>query len=118
MVGQPYANAASALQGAGFAVVRVDADSDEPKGEVIAQDPTAGATSRSGSKVTVTVSKGPETADVPDVTGDTLADAEQLLDDAGFKSTVVTQDVTDPSQDGLVLAQDPAERARSSRARR
>jgi serine/threonine-protein kinase len=61
-----------------------------------------------GSRVTVTVSKGPKTSEVPVVTGDALADAEQLLKSAGFESTVVQQDVTDPSQDGLVLAQDPA----------
>ena len=42
VVGEPYANAASALQGAGFTVVRVDADSSEPKGTVIAQDPVGG----------------------------------------------------------------------------
>ncbi len=108
VVGQPYANAASALQGPGFVVVRVDTDSNEPEGQVIAQDPLAGSVVPQGSRVTVTVSKGPVTADVPDVTGDALADAEQLLKDAGFESSVQPQDVTDPSQDGLVLAQDPA----------
>jgi len=108
VVGSPYLNAASALQGGGFTVVRIDADSDEPKGTVIAQDPVAGASVAQHSKVTVTVSKGPQTADVPSVTGDALADAQQLIEDAGFKTTVETQDVTDPSQDGLVLAQDPA----------
>jgi serine/threonine-protein kinase len=108
VVGQPYANAASALQGGGFVVVRVDADSDQPKGTVIAQDPPGGATVGLNSRVTITVSKGPVTASVPSVTGDTQADAEQLLTDAGFKTTVETQDVTDPSQDGLVLATDPA----------
>jgi serine/threonine-protein kinase len=108
VIGQPYANAASSLQGAGFVVVRVDADSDQPKGVVIAQDPVAGSSVAQRSKVTVTISKGPVTAAVPNVTGDTQADAEQLITDAGFKSTVETQDVTDPSQDGLVLAQDPA----------
>jgi serine/threonine-protein kinase len=108
VVGQPYANAASALQGAGFSVSRIDADSDEPKGTVIAQDPVAGSNVAQHSRVTVTVSKGPVTAEVPNVSGDALADAQQLLEDAGFKTVVETQDVTDPSQDGLVLAQDPA----------
>ena len=107
VVGEPYANAASALQGPGFVVVRVDADSSEPKGLVIAQDPAAGSLAVQGSTVTVTVSKGPATAEVPDVTRDALADAEQLLEEEGFKSAVVWEDVTDPSQDGLVLAQEP-----------
>jgi serine/threonine-protein kinase len=108
VIGEPFANASSALQGAGFKVVRVDADSDEPQGQVIAQDPSAGTAAPLNATVTVTVSKGPVTADVPDVTRTTLADAEQLLEDAGFNSTVVYEEVTDPSQDGLVLSQDPA----------
>jgi serine/threonine-protein kinase len=107
VVGEPYENANSKLLGAGFSVSRVDADSDEPKGTVIAQDPVGGSSVAQHSKVTVTISKGPQTATVPSVTGDALADAQALLEDAGFKTTVQTQDVTDPSQDGLVLAQDP-----------
>jgi serine/threonine-protein kinase len=108
VVGEPYANAAGALQGAGFVVSRVDEDSDEPKGIVIRQEPAAGSVVAQGSRVTVAVSKGPVTADVPDVTRTTLADAQALLREAGFRWTVLQQEVTDPSQDGLVLAQDPA----------
>ena len=52
------------------------------------------------------------------MTGDAQADAEQLLEDAGFRSVIETQDVTDPSQDGLVLAQDPASGPAARRARR
>jgi serine/threonine-protein kinase len=107
IVGEPYANAASAIQGAGFDVARVETDSDEPKGVVIAQTPTAGSQAPAGSTVTLTVSKGPVTATVPDVTRITVADAQQLLEEAGFQSTVQEEDVTDPSQDGLVLSQDP-----------
>jgi serine/threonine-protein kinase len=107
VVGEPYVNAASAIQGAGFDVDRVDTDSDEPKGVVIAQTPTAGSQAPAGSTVTLTVSRGPVTAAVPDVTRITVADAQALLEEAGFESTVVPEDVTDPSQDGLVLSQDP-----------
>jgi serine/threonine-protein kinase len=107
VVGEPYVNAASAIQGAGFDVDRVDTDSDEPKGVVIAQTPTAGSQAPASSTVTLTVSKGPVTANVPDVTRITVADAQQLLEEAGFEWTVVPEDVTDPSQDGLVLSQDP-----------
>ena len=67
VVGQPYANAASALQGAGFTVVaRRRRLRPSRRASSIAQDPVAGRrASRSGSKVTLTVSKGPQTADVP-----------------------------------------------------
>jgi beta-lactam-binding protein with PASTA domain len=53
------------------------------------------------------VSKGPVISQVPDVTGDTQSDAVQLLRQAGFQSSVIKQDVTDPSQDGLVLSENP-----------
>jgi eukaryotic-like serine/threonine-protein kinase len=107
VVGTPFPNAQSALEGAGFGVVRKDESSDQPKGEVTATDPQGGTTARQGTKVTVTVSKGPATAEVPDVTGRLRSDATQLLQAGGFLVTILFEDVTDPSQDGLVLAEDP-----------
>jgi serine/threonine-protein kinase len=107
VVGTPFPNAQSALEGAGFTVVRVDEASDQPKGEVVATDPQGGTTARQGTKVTVTVSKGPAIAQVPRVTGRQQTEAVSLLQEAGFLVTIVKQDVTDPSQDGLVLAEDP-----------
>ena len=107
VVGTPFPNAQSALEGAGFGVVRKDEASDQPKGEVTATDPQGGTSARQGTKVTVTVSKGPATAQVPDVTGRLQSEAVTLLQQAGFLVTIVKQDVTDPSQDGLVLAEDP-----------
>jgi serine/threonine-protein kinase len=104
---QPYANAAGALKGAGFNVSRVDIESDEPKGIVLAEDPPAGTPVPKGTKITLSVSKGPAESQVPDVTFQSQADAEKLLRGAGFKITVVTQDVTDPGEDGIVLNQDP-----------
>jgi len=51
---------------------------DQPKGEV--SPPIPRAAHRAGApKVTVTVSNGPSTSQVPDVTGRQQADAEQTL---------------------------------------
>jgi eukaryotic-like serine/threonine-protein kinase len=108
VVGTPFPNAQSALEGAGFAVVRTDEASDQPKGEVTATDPQGGTSARQGTKVTVTVSKGPATMQVPNVTGRQRTEAVTLLQQAGFLITIVQQDVTDPSQDGLVLSQEPS----------
>jgi serine/threonine-protein kinase len=107
VVGQPYANAAGALQGAGFTVTRVEIESDDPKDVVVAQDPTSGAQVPKGSKITLSVSKGPAESQVPDVTFQSQPDAEKLLRGAGFRISVVPQDVTDPGEDGIVLNQDP-----------
>jgi len=107
VVGQPYANAAGALQGAGFNVTRVEIESDEPKDVVVAQDPPAGTAVPKGSKITLSVSKGPAESQVPDVTFQSQPDAEKLLRGAGFRINVVPQEVTDPGEDGIVLNQDP-----------
>jgi serine/threonine-protein kinase len=85
----------------------VNVDDPAPKGQVVAQNPSAGALARPGSTVTLTVSNGPTDAVVPEVTGLVRADAEALVREAGFEVSVFTQDVTDPGQDGLVLAADP-----------
>jgi len=92
VVGQTEADAAKALEDAGFVAVSGGAYSETvPVGVVIAQDPTAGETAKIGNPVSLTVSLGPEppeTAVVPDVTGKTEDEANQLLTEAGY--TVVT----------------------------
>jgi serine/threonine-protein kinase len=107
VVNEPYANAAGALKGAGFRVVRSDVSNGAPEGTVIGQSPSAGTEVAVGSTVTVSVSKGPQLVTIPSVTQDDRQTATQLLQQAGLTVTVVQQDVTDPTQDGLVLAQDP-----------
>jgi eukaryotic-like serine/threonine-protein kinase len=108
VVGQPYDNAASTLDGAGFKVVRRDVESDQPADTVVAQSPAANSLARPGSTITLNVSKGPKTSTVPDVTSLDEEAARQQLEDSGFKVTVTQQPTTDPGQNGFVLSQDPA----------
>ena len=105
---QPFANAKSALNGQGFVVGRVDIQSDFPQGTVVAEDPPAGTSVAAGSKITLSVSKGPATTQVPDVTGQNQAAAESILTGAGLTPAVIFDPVTDPSQDGIVQSTDPA----------
>jgi eukaryotic-like serine/threonine-protein kinase len=107
VVGQPYETAASQLQAAGFAVARRDVDSDQPKNNVVAQDPAGGAQAARGATVTLSVSKGPKTSAIPDVTSQDEATAQATLEDSGFRVVVQDEDTTDPNSDGLVLSQDP-----------
>jgi serine/threonine-protein kinase len=107
VVGLLYDTAASQLQSAGFAVARTDVDSDEAKGTVVSQDPPGYETAAKGSTVRLSISKGPTTSEVPDVTGLDLASARQTLRAAGFKVTVTTSDTEDESLDGLVASQTP-----------
>jgi serine/threonine-protein kinase len=99
--------ASGRLQGAGFVVATKYVESTQPKDTVVTQTPQGGSSAPHGSKVTLTVSKGPKTATVTDVTGYSQADAISALKNAGFNVTVHTQTVSDPSEDGLVTAQDP-----------
>jgi beta-lactam-binding protein with PASTA domain len=108
VTGQPYLNAKSALEGQGFVVKRVDVPSDtQAQGVVAAESPPPGTPSQRGATITLSVSKGPATTQVPDVTNQNQATAESLLTGAGLTPSVVYQPVTDPSQDGIVLDQNP-----------
>ncbi len=108
VVGQSYDSAAAQLQSAGFTVGRVDVDSDQPAGQVVDQSPPGNSTASKGSSVTLSVSKGPTTVTVPDVSLQTGPDARATLRAAGFRVAVVRQDTDDESLDGLVMSQDPA----------
>jgi serine/threonine-protein kinase len=104
---QPYANAKSALQGAGFVVQRVDVESDSAQGVVVSETPQAGTSVSKGSTITLSVSKGPAATQVPDVTGSNQSTAEQILAGANLTPSIIYDPVTDPSQDGIVLSEDP-----------
>jgi eukaryotic-like serine/threonine-protein kinase len=108
VVGVPYEQAAAQLQGAGFAVARRDVESNEPKGTVVQEDPPANSLASKGSTVTLYVSKGPTQSVVPDVSSFSRADAIATLRNSGFKVSVISSDVQDPSLDGVVLFQTPA----------
>ena len=103
-----YDQASAQLQAAGFGVKRNDVDSTEPANKVIDQLPVGNALVTQGTTVTLTVSKGPPTVPVPDVTNLDLDTAKATLVQAGFKVKVVFTDTQDPTADNHVAAQDPA----------
>ena len=107
VVGLDYSAALQQLQAAGFAVARTDVESDQPAGVVVSQVPAGSSTATKGSTVTLSVSNGPQTTPVPDVTGLTTADAKTTLTDAGFKVTVTQQETDVQTFDGVVISQDP-----------
>jgi serine/threonine-protein kinase len=107
VVGEPIDQASSELQAAGFNVSPRFVDDNQPKNTVIGQSPIGGASAGKGSTVSLTISNGPKTSTVPDVTSTDVGSAEQTLQASGFKYKVAYQDVTDPSQVDVVLGQDP-----------
>jgi beta-lactam-binding protein with PASTA domain len=109
VTGQPYLNARSALMGQGFIVKRVDIPSDQQaQGVVVSEDPPQGTPVPKGTTITLSVSKGPVSTTVPDVTNQSQANAESILTGAGLTPAVTYVPVNDPSQDGIVQSQTPA----------
>jgi serine/threonine-protein kinase len=107
VVGSAFETAQSQLQGVGFAVAREDVEDAADAGIVVGQNPAAGTQLGKGSVVTLQVSQGPATSQVPDVTSQTEADARAQLKSSGFDAQVVEEIVDDQTLDGRVLSQDP-----------
>ncbi|MBO0913643.1 Stk1 family PASTA domain-containing Ser/Thr kinase [Streptomyces laculatispora] len=63
-------------------------NSPEDAGDIAEQSPAEGQEAAEGDSITLTVSKGPQLIDVPDVTGKDVADARSELEDAGFEVKV------------------------------
>jgi eukaryotic-like serine/threonine-protein kinase len=81
--------------------------SDQPKDEVVSQDPAGGTEVDSGSRVTITISTGPEQVEVPDVTGLGPSAAARELKAAGLKAVRRESPTLDEAEDGLVVRQAP-----------
>jgi serine/threonine-protein kinase len=106
--GLPANEAADRLREAGFKSEQRGEFSDSVRrGRVIESTPPEGSTARKGSTVTLVVSRGKERAAVPEVVGRPRDEAERLLQDAGFKTSVSEQESEDEDP-GTVLEQDPA----------
>jgi serine/threonine-protein kinase len=103
----PIDQAASQLEADGFKVATTFVESSQPANTVIQQSPIAGQSAGKGSVVTLTVSKGPTTSTVPDVTSLDIGSATSTLASSNFKWKIVYEDVTDPSLDGTVLSESP-----------
>ncbi|MER5836018.1 Stk1 family PASTA domain-containing Ser/Thr kinase [Streptomyces sp. NPDC002130] len=88
VTGDDEADARAELEDAGLkvkiATERVNS-SEYDKGQVVRQTPRSGGPAAEGDTVTLTLSKGPEMIEVPDVVGDSVDDARQALEGAGFE---------------------------------
>ncbi|HEX6472208.1 MAG TPA: Stk1 family PASTA domain-containing Ser/Thr kinase [Streptosporangiaceae bacterium] len=89
VTGQPYREAQSQLEQAGFKVAkRTQSDNTVPKGAVIKTTPDAGEKAAQGSTVVMYVSTGRETVEVPNVVNLSENDAKRTLREAGLKVNV------------------------------
>jgi serine/threonine-protein kinase len=82
-------------------------DETAPEGEVIDQIPAANSEVAVDAQITLIVSSGPAPRDVPDVSGKSVAEASNILGQAGFAVTQRDQP-SDTVDAGRVISTDPA----------
>lgn len=107
VVGLPVADARARLRDAGLRSTVTRVESTREAGTVVRQSPPRGSSVREGQVVGLEVSSGPALVTVPDVVGLDEASARQELQAAGFSVRVVEEETSEPSEDGLVVAQRP-----------
>jgi len=108
--GDTLAQAANILGQTGLKVgaTTYQSSSSVAQNDVIATSPPSGTQVAQGSSVGLIVSSGPSQAPVPNVLGDTAAQAESTLSNYGFTSVVQYKSTKKPSEIGYVLSQSPA----------
>ncbi|WP_336048909.1 Stk1 family PASTA domain-containing Ser/Thr kinase [Streptomyces sp. CA2R101] len=92
--------------GLGVKVVR-GFSSNVERGHVMKTDPATGKQIRGTGTVTVTISRGPEIVEVPDLSGTPVADAKRKLRDRGLVPATVTRQFSDEVAKGSVIRTDP-----------
>ena len=83
-------------------------ESDAPEDEVTGQNPGEGTEVDEGTRVSLTVSKGREEVEVPNVEGETEDDARAELEGDGFRVNVQERPTPNPDDEGRVVEQQPS----------
>jgi beta-lactam-binding protein with PASTA domain/predicted Ser/Thr protein kinase len=105
VVGETEPNAKSQLDGLGMNVTETQQPSNQTPGTVLAQSRSGSLPA--GSTINLVIAVAPPMVKVPTVTGDTAANASKKLKAAGFAVTETPTAVTDRTQNGRVVSQDP-----------
>jgi eukaryotic-like serine/threonine-protein kinase len=108
VAGRPRKEAEAEVRDAGFEPRVEKSFSDTvPKGRVIETTPPGGTTIERGSTVILQVSRGREQAEVPDVVGQSEANARSEIEGAGLRVGKVTEEASE-EESGTVIEQTPA----------
>ncbi len=111
LTGLSQAQAQKRLNAARFKAVVTYVTSDEPQESVVTQSPEGGTTAKQSTRVTINASLGPnpgERQSVPSVLRLSPDQATTRLRAAGFKVQQLTQLISNASQDGSVVDEQPA----------
>jgi beta-lactam-binding protein with PASTA domain len=108
VVGMDEQSAIRTLRSAGFRADINVVQSYLPQGQVLTQDPGAGAQSVAGITVKLAVSNGvAKKVTIPSVKGLSLGSAEAALSGINVTPVVVYKQTTDPTLDGIVIQVTP-----------
>jgi serine/threonine-protein kinase len=112
VVGEDQATAANRLGSAGLTLGTVSnqPSATVPSGSVVSTSPSPGTKVNPGSTVNLVVSSGqpqPQ-SQVPNVVGQPQDQAKSTLTAAGYGVSAQPQGVSDPTQNGIVLSENPA----------
>ena len=111
VTGLSQAAAQRKLNAAGFKPGVVYVSSEEPQETVVAQSPQGGTRAKRGSHVQLNASLGPNPGalqTVPNVLGLTAKQAIARLQSVGFKVQELTRTVSDQSQNGVAVDEQPS----------
>ncbi len=108
VVGGTRQQAVLAIENAGLEMGRVDlVYSNRPAGQVISMSPAAGQKLTLPARVDLPVSRGPATAEIPNLIGQTLPQARTRLQNIGLLVGAVEIDTTSIELANTVTSQDP-----------
>jgi eukaryotic-like serine/threonine-protein kinase len=79
-----------------------------PRGEVLASTPVAGTQAVLPSIITLVVSGGPQSINVPDLIGQPFAQAKAALEQLGLRTAVIQVDSASADPEGTIMSQSPA----------
>jgi serine/threonine-protein kinase len=109
VVGKSRAEAQMILTEAGFMVGAVTEDYSDsvPAGAIASQQPAGDSSAKKGTSVALTLSRGPNMASVPTVTGMTESEAFKALEGAGFNPQALPSEYNKDVASGNVIKQTP-----------
>lgn len=109
VVGKTFKQAQAILLKNGLKVKKEEAFSDKVKaGLVLSQNPQPQAKVKKGSTVYLIVSKGSQLVKIPNLIGQSLSQANLLLDRLGLNVRNITRDYSDTIAEDLIILQTPA----------
>ncbi|MEO8193149.1 MAG: PASTA domain-containing protein [Gemmatimonadales bacterium] len=109
VAGSSQQQARVAIENAGFQFGSISQQtSDQPRGAVISSNPPAGTALDLPATVSITLSQGSSSVQIPDLTGRQLADARSALEQLGLHLGGTTRDTSSLTPENTVLSQAPA----------